>query len=52
VITSAVEHHAVLHPVETLKETGLFHNDTPVDSEGMVDPDDVRRAITPETFPD
>lgn len=50
VITTAIEHHAVLHPVETLKKLGFSTTILPVDSEGMVDPDDVRRAITPETF--
>ncbi len=50
IITSAVEHHAVLHPVENLKNLGFSATILPVDSNGMVDPDDVRRAITPETF--
>jgi len=50
VITTAVEHHAVLHPVETLRKLGFSTTILPVDSEGMVDPDDVRRAMTPETL--
>lgn len=49
IITSAVEHHAVLHSVESLKRLGFSVTILPVDSEGMVDPEDVKRAITPET---
>ncbi|HOK71510.1 MAG TPA: aminotransferase class V-fold PLP-dependent enzyme, partial [Bacillota bacterium] len=49
IITSAVEHHAVLHSVESLKRLGFSVTILPFDSEGMVDPEDVKRAITPET---
>ena len=46
VITSAVEHHAILHTVEFLAETGCRVTVLPVDSTGAVDPDDVKAAIT------
>ncbi|MEA4883455.1 MAG: cysteine desulfurase NifS [Clostridia bacterium] len=50
VITSAVEHHAVLETAESLKRLGFDVTVVPVDQYGMVHPDDVQRAITPETF--
>lgn len=49
-ITSAVEHHAVLHPCRYLAEKEGFRlTILPVDAEGLVDPEDLRRAMTPET---
>jgi len=48
-ITSAIEHHAVLEPCEFLAEHGFEVTFVPVDSEGLVDPDDVRKAIRPDT---
>ena len=50
VVTSAIEHHAVLEPLEFYKKRGLLDFTVlPVDSRGTVSPDDLRRAITPET---
>lgn len=49
VITSAIEHHAVLHSVEQLEREGYEATVVPVSSEGIVDPDDVRRALRPDT---
>ncbi len=49
VITSAIEHHAVLNACQHLEKTGVDVTYLPVGSEGIVDPDDVRRAIRPET---
>lgn len=49
VITSNVEHHAVLHACKHLDETGCDVTYVPVDGRGLVDPDDVRRALRPET---
>ncbi len=48
-ITTPVEHHAVLEACEALREQGWEITFVPVDSTGMVDPDDVRRAIQPST---
>ena len=49
VITSAVEHHAVLNACKRLEEMGCAVTYLPVDGQALVDPDDVRRAIRPET---
>ncbi|HEY4612067.1 MAG TPA: cysteine desulfurase family protein [Bacteroidota bacterium] len=49
VITCAVEHHAVLHPAEALGALGFNVEVIPVDEAGLVDPDDVRNAMTPHT---
>ncbi len=49
VITSAVEHHAVLNGCKRLEEMGCSVTYLPVDAQALVDPDDVRRAIRPET---
>ncbi len=49
IITSQVEHPAVLKPCRFLEELGADVTRLPVDRFGMVDPDDVRRAIRPET---
>ena len=48
-ITSAIEHHAILHAAEQLEREGYAVTYLPVDSRGLVDPEDVRRAIRPET---
>jgi len=48
-ITSAIEHHAVLHEVEQLEREGFEATYLPVDAEGFVDPEDLRRAIRPDT---
>lgn len=49
IIISAIEHHAVLHPAEHLREEGFKVDVVPVDSMGMVDPADIQKAITPAT---
>jgi cysteine desulfurase len=49
IITTAVEHPATLQPVEFLRRLGCRATVLPVDRLGMVDPDAVRRAITPQT---
>lgn len=48
-ITSAVEHHAVLHTAEALAKTGVDVTFLPVDATGMVSPSDLAAAIRPET---
>jgi len=49
VITSAVEHHAVLEPCDYLKRFGFEVTVLPVSSEGLIDPGDVERAIRNDT---
>ena len=49
VITSAVEHHAVLHSCRALERDSFRITYLPVDENGMVSPADVRRALTDDT---
>jgi cysteine desulfurase len=49
VITSAVEHHAVLHAVERLGERGAQVEFLPVDGQGVLAAEDVRKALKPNT---
>ena len=50
IITSAVEHHAVLHTCMDLEKEGFEVTYLPVDKYGMVSPDAVRDAITDKTI--
>ena len=49
VITSNIEHHAVLNSCKRLQESGCEVSYIQVDGRGLVDPDDVRRALRPNT---
>jgi cysteine desulfurase len=49
VISSTVEHHAVLNSCKHLAASGCEVTCVPVDGRGLVDPDDVRRALRPNT---
>jgi cysteine desulfurase len=49
IITSAVEHPAVLLPCHYLERRGFEVSFLPVDHHGLLDPDDVRKAITDRT---
>jgi cysteine desulfurase len=49
VISSSVEHHAVLHAVERLGERGVEVTFVPVDGQGVVSAENVRRALRPNT---
>jgi cysteine desulfurase len=49
-IVSAVEHHAILHTAEHLARQGWEVTRLRVDSGGLLDPDDVRRAIRADTI--
>jgi len=48
-ITSQVEHHAVLNACKRLQERGSEVTYLHVDRQGLVDPDELREAITPKT---
>ena len=49
IITSTIEHHAVLNSCKYLQENGREVTFIPVDGKGQVSPDDVRRAVRPNT---
>jgi cysteine desulfurase len=49
IVTTAVEHPAILSPCRFLERLGAEVSYLPVDGTGRVDPDDLRRAITPRT---
>ena len=49
IVTTSVEHHAVLFTARHLEETGCEVTYLPVDSRGLIDPDDLRRALRPNT---
>ncbi len=50
IITSAIEHHAVLDTVMHLGKNGFDVTILPVDQYGMVDPQDLQKAITADTI--
>jgi cysteine desulfurase len=49
VVTSAIEHHAVLHAVDVLEAEGWTVTRLPVDANGLVDPAAFQAALTPQT---
>ena len=49
VISSSIEHHAVLNSCKHLEALGCEVTYVPVDGRGLVDPGDVRRALRPTT---
>jgi cysteine desulfurase len=49
VISSTIEHHAVLNSCKHLEAMGCEVTYVPVDGRGLVDPDEVRRALRPNT---
>ncbi len=48
-ITSAIEHHAILHTCEYLEKRGFEVTYLPVDADGLVSPADFEAAIRPDT---
>jgi cysteine desulfurase len=49
VITTMVEHHAVLHAGEKLRDRGVEVDFLPVDGQGVIAPEGVRQALRPNT---
>jgi len=49
VISSTIEHHAVLNSCHRLEKMGVSVTYVPVDGRGVIDPEDVRRALRPST---
>jgi len=50
IITSSIEHHAVIETCKFLERRGFSVTYLPVDAYGLIDPDEVRRAITDKTI--
>ena len=50
VITSKIEHHSILEPCHFLEKEGFEVTLIPVNEYGLVDPDDIRKAITGKTI--
>ena len=50
IITTSIEHHAVIEPLKFLERRGFKVTYLPVDEYGLVDPQDVREAITDRTI--
>jgi cysteine desulfurase len=48
-ITSSVEHFSIMHAIKALEKLGVEVTRLPVDKYGIVDPEDVEKAITPQT---
>src|SRR5215471_2038428 len=49
VITSRIEHHAVMHTLKDLEKQGVDVTWLPVSRDGLVDPDDVKKAVRKDT---
>jgi cysteine desulfurase len=48
-VLSAIEHQSILHSAKSLEKLGFEFSFVPVDKYGLVDPEDVKRAITKKT---
>lgn len=48
-VVSAIEHLSVLNSIKSLERLGFSSTQVPVNQQAVIDPKDVRKAITPET---
>ncbi len=49
IIVSQIEHFSILHPAKTLEKSGFSVTYIPTDKQGLVNPDDIAKAMTKET---
>jgi cysteine desulfurase len=50
IITTAIEHHAVLHTCEQLEKEGFQVTYLPVNEQGLINIDDLKQAVTDQTI--
>ncbi len=50
IITTAIEHHAITEPCKFLEKRGFQVSYVGVDKQGLVSPDDIKKAITDKTI--
>lgn len=50
IIVSPIEHHCVLEPIQRLKEDGFEISFLSVDQDGLVNPGEIKKLITPQTI--
>lgn len=50
IVTTAIEHPAIIEPCRLLERLGARITYLPVDGAGLIDPDDLRKSITPRTI--
>lgn len=50
IVLSAIEHQSILHSAKNLEKSGFTHSLVPVDKWGLVDPEEVRKAMTEKTM--
>jgi cysteine desulfurase len=50
IVTTTIEHHAILNVCRELEKQGVEVTFVPVGGQGIVAPDDIRRALRPETI--